>query len=322
MATGGGNVAVMNILTRLAKWFLAGVFAVMLLTAAIVVAGYWANNRPESFPSKAEIRHSRDKAAAWLIAHQSEILSDANPALWWMVRDSGIVSGNVHLKELYGKYYARHLRSDATNIWHHFFDSRSAVQIPVYRLGHFPDYNLLFLYGLSCQADLRNDSRLTRFLAVDACPRFATLAYREDSACATHQLMGIHFMRQRACQGANHTAALFQALQDRIVLEATWDFRLVDPYVQKVLMLAESGAADRIKPRWLRRILDAQRPDGGWDDFEVLVSLGSQRALGWSGGSVRTRLPQSNFHTTAQGLYLMSLLEAGAAGALDRKVLE
>ena len=107
-------------------------------------------------------------------------------------------------------------------------------------------------------------------------------------------------------------------VQDKTTVEAAWDFRVVDHYVQKVLMLAESGATERIKPRWLRRVIDAQRADGGWDDFDKLLNFGTDEALGWSGGSLRIRRPESNFHTTVQGLYLMSLLSAQASGTLPR----
>ena len=106
-------------------------------------------------------------------------------------------------------------------------------------------------------------------------------------------------------------------------VEATWDFRgVVDSYLQKILMLAESGAAERIKPIWLKRVINAQRIDGGWDDFDEIFPLNSGRSFGWAGWSAHGWMwihrPKSNFHTTAQGLYLMSLLKSRSTGAIDR----
>jgi hypothetical protein len=100
-------------------------------------------------------------------------------------------------------------------------------------------------------------------------------------------------------------------LADRIAFNTTWDLRVVDFYLQRSLMLTESGALAHVNPRWLVRILDAQQPDGGWDDFQRIVELPLVGSIGWAGRGVRLQEPMTNFHTTAQGLYLMSLLASG-----------
>ena len=85
-------------------------------------------------------------------------------------------------------------------------------------------------------------------------------------------------------------------------------------------MLVESGRRKDVKAIWLRKIFDAQSPDGGWDDADVIAHLQGDLVLGWSGGRLYPWLlprPVSNFHATAQGLYLLalSLKSDGEAGS-------
>lgn len=96
--------------------------------------------------------------------------------------------------------------------------------------------------------------------------------------------------------------------------------------LQRVLKkLVDSGARDRVKPvwakpAWLRRVLDAQTADGGRSGMQPLLPLGD--GGGWASTSGDGRAPHlfigfnqrgagepcANFHTTAQGVLLLSLL--------------
>jgi hypothetical protein len=82
-------------------------------------------------------------------------------------------------------------------------------------------------------------------------------------------------------------------------------------------MLAESGMAQKIKPVWLQRILDAQLADGGWGSLYMLLPVSRTHYLGLTDRPVIME-PRSNFHTTAQGVFLFSLL----AGGQDRDTLQ
>ena len=89
------------------------------------------------------------------------------------------------------------------------------------------------------------------------------------------------------------------------------DFWAEDAYLQKVMTLLESGRRKDIKPIWVRRILEAQRADGGWDGVDIVARLPGSRVLAWEGGRLYPwprRLPQTNLHATAQGLYILALL--------------
>lgn len=295
------------------------IILLVILLGSLLGIGYWVNNVKVPFPSQIEVKESQLKAIGWIKVHESEVLATDNPALWWMLRDSAALSGNAYLAGLYARYYERYIANNSSNPWHHLFDRESEVWIPAYVFDQLPDYNQLFLYGLSCQPDLREEPQVKKLMELESCGKVGTLSYLKNPTCATHQLMGIHFMQQRRCEDSKQTDILMHALQDQIALEATWDFRgVVDYYLQKVLMLAESGATERIKPRWQKRVIDAQRPDGGWDNFYELIRLDRDHSIGWSAkGFIWIRRPESNFHTTTQGLYLMSLLSAHTSGAID-----
>lgn len=279
----------------------------MGLGGAFIYAGHRNNSASAAMPPPSALAASRARAIEWLRNNEAEVLASNNAALWWMVRESAARSGNEYLADLYRRLHERYLAGKPNNPWQHMFDAGTRQRVPVEALDAWPDYNLLFLYGLSCQGALRAEPRVAALLKPDACGRIGTPAYFRDPACITHQLMGVRFMQDRQCESAADTAALATSLIDRIVVDMEWDFRVVDFYIQRLMMLAESGATDRIRARWLVRVLDAQRPDGGWDDIHPLIDIG-ERTIGWSGRSLRLRKPQSNFHTTAQGLYLMTLL--------------
>jgi hypothetical protein len=302
-----------SVVARRAMFALVAASVVALaLSAVLLGVGYVDNNADTAAPTAAELLASRDRAAAWIRANEDEIIAGENPALWWMLRESATLSGDAYLGGLYVRYYGRYLAQNPNNVWHHLFDHESPLRISVDDLDGFPDYNLLFLYGLSCQSVLRGNPGVRRLLRDDACPGVGTPAYFRDPACLTHQVMGIRFLQRGRCEDGERTVALLQALQAKVALQAAWDPRVVDFYIQRVLMLAESDAAGRIQPRWVRRIIDAQRADGGWDDFAPLAEVDAGRAIGWGGRGLRLLRPASNFHTTAQGLYLMSLLAAAA----------
>ena len=122
--------------------------------------------------------------------------------------------------------------------------------------------------------------------------------------------MGLRFVQKNHCNPDEETARTIGTVQDGILSELRWDYRVEDAYLQKVWTLIESGRRNEVKPVWVRRILEAQEADGGWTGADIITPLPGGRALFWEGG-MRPRMglrPESTCHATAQGLYLMALL--------------
>jgi hypothetical protein len=120
--------------------------------------------------------------------------------------------------------------------------------------------------------------------------------------------MGVRLAQRRGCFEPDVARQFVSTLQEKVVNQLVWDPRVVDVYIQRVLMLAESGMKQKIKPVWLQRVLDAQLTDGGWDNFYHLFPINRAYYVGITYmPTIRPR--KSNFHATAQGVLLLSLLE-------------
>ena len=277
-----------------------------LFILALLVASYatltYRNNQSVPTPDRARIQAAYNAAAAWISEREAAVLDDANPALWWMVQKSAALTGDATLTALFERYRQKHLQG-GRNIWEPLFFPSRWVPFKSEDIAHYGDYQLHFMYAISCDSDLAQLPIIQAQLNADYCDK-----YPWRPACATHQLMGLRFMQTRQCGDAAATQTAITALQQRIVRQLTWDPRVVDVYMQRVLMLAESGRADAIKAIWLERLLNAQRPDGGWSGTEAFVPLPMGASFGFSARGFTLKPPTDDFHMTAQGLLLMSLL--------------
>ena len=120
--------------------------------------------------------------------------------------------------------------------------------------------------------------------------------------------MGIRLLQGSECGDPAQLDDAVQQLQQRIRKQLLLDPRVVDVYMQRVLMLEESGAGDLVKPVWIWNLVDAQRADGGWGSFDPLVPLGGGRYFGYGSKFLAIKQLRSSFHMTAQGVLLFSLL--------------
>ena len=266
----------------------------------------WENNCAVQYPAQANIEQSLNRGIVWLGTNRANILTEENPMLWWMIKQSAELTQNATLLSLYGDYKQRYLDSNPRNVWVYLFDANARVLIDPHQLENVPDYNLFFLYASSCDSLLAQEPVVIEQLSPTFCD-----ARMLSPACVTHQLMGLRIAQRYQCGDVGKINEASRQLQERILSQLFWDFRVVDVYLQRVWVMVESGAGDRIKPIWIQRVLSVQNADGGWSGFESLISLSNQRSLGFSSKGIDIGVNESNFHTTAQGVFLMSLLSAG-----------
>lgn len=195
-----------------------------------------------------------------------------------MIQRSAELTGNPSLQSVFKRYQQKYLDT-AMNLWLPLFFAGRWVPFKNELLVHFDDYQRLFVYAISCDAELKQ-------LAVKSGQLDPAYCNRQPlrPACATHQLMAFRFMQQNQCGDPRSTQIAVAQLQGRIVRQLTWDPRVVDVYLQRVLMLVETGAVSRVKPIWLQQLLDAQHPDGGWGGFDPYLPLPTGASLGWGAG--------------------------------------
>ncbi|HHH43386.1 MAG TPA: hypothetical protein ENK49_04540 [Gammaproteobacteria bacterium] len=282
----------------LLRGILAAVSLVVLSTAYLL----WNNNRPVPPPGQDQLNTSLQNSIRWLTDHRGKILASNNPMVWRMVQQAGEVSGDTRLKALFADYAQRHLDRNSGSIWRPLFYPQTWAPVRFEDIAGFPYYNWHFLYAITCDRELAK----VPDIAAQNDPAFCD-RYPLRPACVTHQMMGLLLLKRSQCGNPLELDRSIGILQQRIRTQLTWDPRVVDVYMQRVLMLVESGAADLVKPVWLQQLIEAQQADGGWASFMPLVPLGGNRSIGIT-RLPRIMVPRSDFHMTAQGVLLFALL--------------
>ncbi len=264
----------------------------------------WQNNQTVEVTDRLSLSASLEKAIDWLEANQADVEKEHNPILWWMLKQSAETASNQRLTAFFQGYKERDLDSQPLNLWSPMFYPSAYVKIPsIEQLDFLPYYNLLFLYGLSCNRELESEPEIHRQLQPGLCSMHFL-----HPRCVTHQMMGVRFMQRSRCVNSAQLERLVRELQDMVVSEMIWDPRVGDAYIQRVMMLLDSGAADRVKPVWVQRILEAQNTDGGWGDLDPIVKLPGGRVFGFTSLLPSIGMQHSDFHATAQGIWLVSML--------------
>jgi hypothetical protein len=283
--------------------------AFVLLIALFTIYQLWQNNRTVDTPSRSSISASLEKGITWLVNNREMILDQNNPMLWWFVKESADITHDERLSVLFSDYKKRYLDPYPRNSWRLIFDNKSDVPISVWQLDELPDYNLYLIYGASCSRELEKKEIIQRQNDSEFCSTYHPLS----PTCVTHQLMGVRFAQRSHCLDPQTLQRLILVLRKKIINQLVWDPRVVDVYIQRLLMLAESGDLKEIKPVWLQRMLDVQMADGGWSGFYPLFSISRTYSIGFTSHYLRLRNPKtlgSNFHTTAQGVFLLSLVKS------------
>lgn len=280
----------------------------LFLTLSIALYGIlvWNNNRGVVAPPHGAITASWDKSVSWLLANRRSVLENDNPILWWMIAESARLTDDGRLHDLFRDFRARNNPTITNSLWQALFEPERYWGATFTRQSYigYMDYQQYLIFGLTCSNQLAAEPLILAQNSTDFCPRTHPLT----PACATHQLMGFRFLQRNGCTFAGNLQVNISSSHATIERQLTWDPRLVDVYIQRVVMLADSGASPRIKPRWLERILAAQLPDGSWPSLQPLLPLGGNNYLVFGQNLFGIGEWQGNLHTTAQGLWLMSLL--------------
>jgi len=284
------------------RFLLRGVLFVVILL--VLSSGYlvWDNNRSVTPPEASQLNTALERGIQWLVDHRQRILDTDNPMLWRIVQQAGDITGDTRLRTLFGDYTQRYLDRHPNNVWRPLFYPKSWVPVRFEDIASLPYYNWHFIYAYTCDQELAQVPEITAQNDPAFCDQHLL-----SPACATHQMMGLLLLKRSQCGDQIQLGNTVKALQQRIHNQLTWDPRVVDVYMQRVLMLVESGAGDTVKPIWLQQLINAQQPDGGWSSFMPIIPIGGGRSIGIK-RLPAIGAPRSNFHMTAQGVLLFGLL--------------
>jgi hypothetical protein len=281
------------------------------LTVVFLLLAYvyqiWENNKFVNMPDQTELQATLEKSIEWLDRNRDKILAIGNPPLWHMIQQAAELTGDERLKSLFAAYNNRYLDNRSSNVWRVWrplFYPGTRVPVRFADITNLPYYDWYFIYASRCDKELGNVPEI----AVQNDPEFCD-NHPINSACVTRQLMGIRLLQRSDCGDAEQLGDTVRQLQKRIRRQLLLDPRVVNVYMQRVLMLMESGAIELIKPIWIKHLINAQCIDGGWTSFDPLIPLIGDRYFGYGSKFFTVkRLPNSNYNMTAQGVLLFSLL--------------
>lgn len=118
----------------------------------------------------------------------------------------------------------------------------------------------------------------------------------------THQLNALVTLKKRGIKPDEKLDELIEHLCDRLSDELVFDTAVVDIYIQKVTFILRAGFPEKIRKRWIERIIANQLPDGGWNDRWLCFNSSSKLEFGFA-------TPPSNQHATIQALTLLYLVK-------------
>ncbi|PPC91364.1 MAG: hypothetical protein CTY34_04115 [Methylobacter sp.] len=284
---------------------LIGLVTALVFTGLIILIAY--NNLGGEKPTESQINESLNKSISWLVQNKTAINKENNAMLWWMMEQAWQETHNGDLKNLLEDYREKHYQNYFSSPWSYLIygykDRINATQVMA---AGMPDYNVFFIYSYSCNADLAEEPIVRQQQELGFC----FTKHPISPACITHQMMAFRFMQRTGCRkNPAEISDKIASLASLVKYQLFFDFRVVDVYLQRVLMLLDTGNQQRINPRWVERVLHNQNEDGGWSGFQPILKLGDNRYLGFTTKGISVTAPQSSFHATIQGVWLMALLK-------------
>jgi hypothetical protein len=240
----------------LRKIVFAGLALVAFIAVTFVVAIAYNNISLWSDASFARRLDSAIKNAEnWIDAHKEIILQDKNAALLTMLREcnditpSPVFGGIVttFLNEPI-RHYSRCWKSEVDPNW------------PI---------NASELKQTIREEDLDNKWALYAIAPDKAAVKPEELglfdAERWHRRQLTHQLFALTMLRDRF--GSNERLdKLIGRLCVRLNSDTTFCVPVVDIYIQRVAFVLRAGFPQKIRRRWVERIIANQQSDGGWND--------------------------------------------------------
>lgn len=277
----------------------------IVLMLLIVAFNLYLNNKDAQWPDNQQIDSALIKSIEWLKTNQSTIESIHSPGPWWILKEASDITDKPELIEIFSHYKTNYLDRRPPNIWTPYFQPTFKPRAPdILEILDLEKYQIFFIYALTCGTDLASEPLVQQQGKADFCS-----PYFLHPRCVTHQQMGVRLLQRSNCGDQEKLASLSSELVNIIHFEITWDFRVGDAYIQRNLMLAEAGRMDLIKAVWIQRILEAQNPDGGWDDIHPIISFRDNNIFGLSSKLPTFKNSKSNFHATSQAIWLLSLLQ-------------
>ena len=271
---------------KLVKIILIVSAAISVLLVGLLLA-YTYNNASltgdQTFARKLDI--AIEKAHNWVKLQQQDILKEGNIALIRMLQDIGTMQPDPLYRDTVDSFMTRPARPDC---WKRLIDPNRPLMSSELNRTITQEYidNKWTIYSIAPESANVTPEELKLFEP----------DYWHDRRL-NHQLWALIHLRQT--QGpAEKLDALIEHLCERISKSQRFDVAVVDLYIQKAAFVLNAGFPQKVRRRWLERIIDNQQPDGGWNDKWLIFTSRKRPTFSLS-------RPTSNQHTTIQALWAL-----------------
>jgi hypothetical protein len=118
----------------------------------------------------------------------------------------------------------------------------------------------------------------------------------------THQLNALVTLKKRSGKPDEKLDEIIEHLCERLSSELVFDMAVVDIYIQKVAFVLRASHPEKIRVRWVERMIDNQLSDGGWNDKWFCFTSNRRPVFDFAA-------PPSNQHATIQALTALYLVK-------------
>jgi hypothetical protein len=229
------------------------------------------------------LNSSLEKARFWILSNHKTILENPNIALLRMLDESSRMNKDSSISEIVNTLMRAPSKPDC---WKALIDpNRPVNQKELYETAGIEVIDnqwTLFAIGKG------NINITPEELGI-----FDGNRWKERQL--NHQLWALVHLRERT-KPDDKLKSLIEHLTDRIEKGLASDKAIVDIYIQKIAFVLRAGFPEKIRRRWIERIISNQSDDGGWNDKWLCFNSGRKPVFGDS---------PTNQHATIQAYWLL-----------------
>jgi len=267
----------------------------LILAVLIIVSGTAAllyNNisvtRDAAFARRVDT--AIESAESWIKSHRMDILEEKNVALLKMLSECDEARANPLFKEIVRNFMATRSQSGC---WRRLIGPNWPIdELELNRLIEKESIdNKWILYAIAV-----GEAKIT--------PEEMHLfdPQRWQRRQLTHQLNALVTLKKRSGKSDEKLDEIIEHLCERLSGELVFDMAVVDIYIQKVTFVLRAGHPEKIRSRWVERIIANQQPDGGWNDRWFCFDSDRRPIFDFA-------VPPSNQHATVQALTALYLVK-------------
>lgn len=268
---------------------------VLLIIAIICIAiGLAYNNVSLTTDAKfaKQLDLALESSEKWVQEHRVEVLELKNVAMMAMLRECNDIKANPVFGEMVKTFLNEPIKN-YTSCWRKEVDPNLPVN----------EWNLNHAIEKECI-----DNKWTLYaLAPDIAKITPEQMRLFEPQCwkkrqLTHQFYALIILSKNK-NNDKELKSLIGHLCNRICRCLVFDPAVVDIYIQKVLFTLKAEHPEKIRRRWIERILENQNVDGGWGDKWFIVTSDTKRP------TLDRARAVSNQHATIQAVNMLYLVK-------------